>query len=383
MTADMRSPAPAATGNGARIDKNKAEGLRSTKQSKRRQAAKAFFEGAAQLSPDAPNPAAHAQWKFWTIDAALADPDLLHAEKAVLIAVLQRTNAATRMARLAHESVCIAVSHMDRWRLTEINKKIQRLGYWIFQPGHGARSTRYQLHPEERIAYVLERVDLAREQLQEERARRREMGTKPKPGRQSRNGPKEAPIPHKSERVEVYIPRPNEAPIPGVHLKRSRSQEGLSEHNVSGCGTDAWAGERANGVDRGPDDEVRPAGHGDDDEKPIAIRKNTSLLSSEARDGPEPEAAVSASTQRAESRPIHWEKPSAPIVIPRMSEMQAELRLLRELGDGDVKVGAERRKAHPDPDVFDAALLLLTEGHGLTQRMLDGWFEEMAEPCLA
>jgi hypothetical protein len=51
MTADMRSPAPAATGNGASIDKNKAEGLRSTKQSKRRQAAKAFFEGAAQLSP--------------------------------------------------------------------------------------------------------------------------------------------------------------------------------------------------------------------------------------------------------------------------------------------------------------------------------------------
>ena len=128
---------------------------------------------------------------------------------------------------------------------------------------------------------------------------------------------------------------------------------------------------------------MRPAGHGDDDEKPIAIRKNTSLLSSEARDGPEPEAAVSASTQRAEFRPIHWEKPSAPIVIPGMSEMQAELRLLRELGDGDVKVGAERRKAHPDPDVFDAALLLLTEGHGLTQRMLDGWLEEMAEPCLA
>ena len=51
MTADMRSPAPAATGNGASIDKNKAEGFRSTKQSKRRQAAKAFFEGAAQLSP--------------------------------------------------------------------------------------------------------------------------------------------------------------------------------------------------------------------------------------------------------------------------------------------------------------------------------------------
>jgi hypothetical protein len=196
-------------------------------------------------------------WKFDMIEALNFDPRIPAGMKLIAIRILQSVNEAKGYAYISDETICDEVPKTDRYKCNDTPKRLEKLGWWEVERGHGGKASRYRFK-DTNLNWILDELLIRREARQEERKRRRLEGltAKRKPAQVVRSSrPQGGQIattadgvptsaldatvvgsPHKSASSVVGSPLSNVANPPPVHLSGTPqsswfSGEDLSEHD--------------------------------------------------------------------------------------------------------------------------------------------------------
>ena len=101
----------------------------------------------ADASPSYSATRSFTSWKLDIIDGMMSDPRVRDGDFRIAFRVMQAVNQDTRIAFISDATICDDVPSTDRFRCNDARKRLEKIGWWEVERGHGGRASAVHVLP--------------------------------------------------------------------------------------------------------------------------------------------------------------------------------------------------------------------------------------------